>query len=626
MLRNRSTAGTTLIEVLVVIVIFLIGILAIVQVIPGGFRILRDTRDTSIGTALGRAEMERLKTNESQLPEMILPVTYTWLAGSVIIQADPNRRADDLGPVAATLDENGILYDGANNALGNWQYLSGPNVQRRVIGEGRRVPAPRVIGAEYGGLMVLQFSPVVFNPIYQSLFQVYGNDMVAREGAPDGAARVRDYLFYLEDADEANGQLWLPRGPTNRTYRLSFDGWVTDGVGYHRHSVVDATVPVPAGTGYAAFLLSNYAPMDPGETYLGAEYESIQVQRRFDLIANGTAFTQGEPYEYKLLDQSLGLLLFNPTGSNFFERRANGRRIPLMARVSYDVLDWRVIRDEFRLTDTIPSQQRLAIGNLKVLGNQDLDGKPYPGLGFAVPDGAGGTESRDMVLVDLDTGGVLTNDSYRVDRSLGLVTFLDSDANSGNGTQGRVTLPGAAAAVPITVGGRQFRALYHGVGEWSVQVLKAAAVYRPTDNLPAGVAQFHTVNPPTAVRENTRIYFPGMDADRKVTLGDVWYRDGGGALKHLEGVDAVIRASTNEPNGPYVDILDIDASAAALDHATYGYAVRGVRGSSVSVRVLRNPAFIKLGAVPADNMVSLEQWGRNWRRSETETFLQRGDK
>ena len=103
MLRNRSTAGTTLIEVLVVIVIFLIGILAIVQVIPGGFRILRDTRDTSIGTALGRAEMERLKTNESQLPEMILPVTYTWLAGSVIIQADPNRRADDLGPVAATL-------------------------------------------------------------------------------------------------------------------------------------------------------------------------------------------------------------------------------------------------------------------------------------------------------------------------------------------------------------------------------------------------------------------------------------------------------------------------------------------------------------------------------------------
>ncbi len=626
MLRNRSTAGTTLIEVLVVIVIFLVGILAIVQVMPGGFKILRDTRDASIGTALGRAEIERVKSNDAQLPEMILPVIYTWLTGSVIISADPNRRPDDLGPVAAGLDENGILYDSSNNPLGGWQYLSGANVMRRVIGEGRRVPAPRVIGAEYGGLMVLQFAPVVFNPIYQSLFQVYGNDMVAREGAPDPGARVLNYLYYLEDADEAAGQIWLPRGPSNRSYRLSFDAWVSDGTGYHRHSVVDATVPVRAGTGYVAFLLSNYAPLTAGESYLGAEYDSIQVQRRFELLANSTPFSPNSPYEYKLLDQNLGLLLFNPTGSDFFERRPNGRRIPLMARVSYDVLDWRVIRDEFRVTDTLPSQQRLVIGNLKILGNQGLDGRPYTGLGFQVPDGAGGTEARDMVIVDLGTGGVLTNASYRVDRSIGLVTFLDADGNSANGVQGWVTLPGAANATALTLGGRQMRALYHGVGEWSVQVLKAAAIYRPSDNLPLGVAQFYVANPPIDPRENTRVYFPGMDVDRKVTLGDVWYRDGGGALKHLEGVDAVIRTSSNEPNGPYVDILDIDPSAAILDHTTYGYAVRGVRGASVSVRVLRNPAYLSLGAVPADNMVALEQWGRNWRRSETETFLQRGDK
>lgn len=628
MLRTRSTAGTTLIEVLVVIVIFLIGILAIVQVMPGGFKILRDTRDASIGTALGRAEIERLKTNSAQLPEMILPVQYTWLSGSVIISADPNRRADDLGPVAAGLDENGVLYDGANNALGGWQYLSGANVQRRVIGEGRRVPAPRVIGGEYGGLMVLQFSPVVYNPVYQSLFQVYGNDMVSREGAPDGFARVRDYLFYLEDADEAGGQLWLPRGATNRSFRLSFNAWISDGGDTHRHSIVDATVPVRAGVGYAAFPLANYAPLSGGESYLGAEYDSVQVQRRFDPIPNAVSFTPNQPYEYKLLDPSLGLLLFNPTGSDYFERRPGGRRVPLMARVSYDVLDWRVIRDEFRLTDGVPSQQRLAIGNLKILGRPDLDGKTYGGLGFPVPDGAGGTEARDMVVIDLDSGGVLTSDSYHVNRSLGLVTFLDSDNNPANGIQGRVTLPGAAAAIPLTVGGRQFRALYHGVGEWSVQVLKAAAVYGPADNFPPGVAQFYIVSPPDvpALRERTRVYFPGMDADRKITLGDVWYRDGGGALKHLEGVDAVIRTSNNEPNGPYVDIKDIDPSADIFDYSTYGYAVRGVRGASVSVRVLRNPAFLTLGAVPADNMVALEQWGRNWRRSETETFLQRGDK
>lgn len=625
--RTRRTAGTSLIEVLVVIVIFLIGILAVVQVFPGGFKVLRSTRDFSIGTALARAEIERIKGYSAQLPEMILPVKYTFIAGQVFIEADTDRRPEDLGPVAAGLDANGVLYDAANNPLGGWQYLSGANVERRVIGEGRAVPAPRVIGTEYGGLLVLQFSPVVFSPVYQSLFQVYGNDMSRREGAPSGLGRTRDYLYYVEDDDQPSATVWLPRGATNRSYRLSFDAWVNDAGTFHRHSVVDATIAVPAGAGYLNFALSAYLPLGPGETFEGVEFDSVQVQRRFEVVPNAGVFTPGEPYEYKLLDPNLGLLLFNPAGYNFEERRPGGRRIPLKARVSYDVYDWRILREEFRIPDGLPSQQRLAVGNLKVLGNRDVDNRTYTGLGFQVANGAGGLENRDLILLDLDTGGVVTTDSYRVDRSLGLVSFLDSDGNAANGTQGRITLPGAPNAIVTTLSGRHVRALFHAVGEWSVQVLKAAAVYRPTESVPLGVAQFFVGQTPVnPVGQPTRVYFPPMDSGKKVALSEVWYRDGGGALRSLESVDFVIQSVPADPLGlPYVDIRDVDPGAVAFDHATYGYAVRGVRGASVMVRVLRNPATLALGPVPADNMQALERWGRNWARTESETFLQRGE-
>ena len=42
---GRRRAGTSLIEVLVVIVVFMVGILAIAQIFPGGFKILAKTRD-----------------------------------------------------------------------------------------------------------------------------------------------------------------------------------------------------------------------------------------------------------------------------------------------------------------------------------------------------------------------------------------------------------------------------------------------------------------------------------------------------------------------------------------------------------------------------------------------------
>ena len=54
--RTSGRRGTTLLEVLVVIVIFLLGILAIVQIFPYGFKILMSSRNSSV-SKIGRAHV-----------------------------------------------------------------------------------------------------------------------------------------------------------------------------------------------------------------------------------------------------------------------------------------------------------------------------------------------------------------------------------------------------------------------------------------------------------------------------------------------------------------------------------------------------------------------------------------
>jgi len=57
MRRNRHSFGTTLVEVLVVMVVFLVGILAVVQIFPKGYQLLLLTRGKSVGQALARNTM-----------------------------------------------------------------------------------------------------------------------------------------------------------------------------------------------------------------------------------------------------------------------------------------------------------------------------------------------------------------------------------------------------------------------------------------------------------------------------------------------------------------------------------------------------------------------------------------
>lgn len=654
--RSRRQRGTSLIELLVVMVILLIGILGVVQVFPGGFGILRDRARASEATQLARAQIDLLKSRSEQLPEMIIPVTYLWNGTNVTIVADPNRNNNDFSVPGVGVRQNGQVIDGANNDLGEWGYLSGANVMRRIIGEGGRVPAPRQVGpATFGGLMVLQFAPIVFNAQYSNLFIVYGNNMVRGYGDPTGRP-ARSWQYFLEDADTPAGRMYLPRPAQNNVngrwvYRVQMSCWINDGSNTFRRDVVGQTANVPyvVGGGWEPFDLMNLAGLGPGETFVGADYDTIRVQHVFDQVGG---FTGGsEVYEYQLLDQNLGVLLFPPGAYNYQERRPGNRRIPLIARVDYDVYDWRIIRDEFRIPDDDPYQSKLILRNLKVINSFEADNRKYAGMPIPIPDGVGGTRLSDVILLDVETGGVVLHDplnppdpsppvgttsdflavdparsSFAVDKSLGMVRFVDADRTTA-GLQIRLIYPGDTTPTVVNASGRLMRALYRGNTEWSVQVLKAPAVFSRAFGNPS-IAQYYIGQSPlpgggVGPGATTRVYFPGMDVGKKVVIGDITYISGGNQ-QVMHDQEFTVRPAAGDPVGAFIDITEVDPSATGFDWSV-GTPVKRVKGASVSVRVLWNPGTFSLGANAAANIQAIEKWGRNWRRYNVETYLQRGE-
>lgn len=639
MISHKKTAGTSLIEILVVIVVFLIGILAVVNIFPRGFQVLRDTRNLAMATQLVRGESERLKARLGQLPEMILPVSYSFTGTSINITVDQGRTSNNLGPNADALaidpNTNTPHFYLAGADLGYWPYLTGANVMRRIVGEGGPVPAPRPVGNQLGGLMILQFAPIVYNATYPELFQVYGNDLIRRGGVPLDLNNVRRYFeYYVDESDQPSASIYLPRYSIDVQYRLAMSAWVTTGGTTRSEDLIDKIIPVAAGTGYLKVDLASL--FGGGSTFQGAEYDSIRVARTFRQIAT---FSSNDPYEYKLLDPNLGLILFNPAGYNYYEPRGRSR-VPLTARVSYDVYDWRILREEFRVPDIQLPQQRLPVAPLEVAGEIGDDG--YPAADFALNEPAPFNDVSNFLVLDMDTGGIVMERSdtlkdgpdplrlIHVNRLNGVIFFMDRDRDPSNGLQGEILMPGATAATPVDLSGRAVRVLYQAKYEWAVQVMKAPSQYYVTYGLP-GVAQYYVGGSnPNVGGGATRIYFPRIDLGKKVSIGEIWYLDSGGNQHLLPSIEFVIRDTPPDPLGPYIDITSIAPDAVQFDLRNpnlggRGYAVRRVKGASLVVRALNNRAAFKVGEDQAENLENFDKWMRSWKKASTETYLQRGE-
>jgi prepilin-type N-terminal cleavage/methylation domain-containing protein len=658
-MRQRKSSGFSLIEILVVLVVLVVGILTAMRLFPLGIIGLTNTRDYTIAQNMARTELDKLSANSADLPEQILPVRYNFVGNRLLLETDPTISPRELGAGGDILENGNVVVNGGGEVP--WRYANDANRVRRIIGEGGTIPAPRPVGAEFGGLRILNFAPIVDDP---TLLLVYGREMEGDRTFNSSSGQMRRNPDSWEfDHDDGMAQVWLP-GTEWRpvSYRLSFGYYRDNGGQLERVDVIDAIVtvstnPDPGNPAHALYDAVNdrVAPINlvnlignpPG--FIEIAFDSVSAARLFDQVPLANAFDPRYPYEYKVLGGNLGAILFNPRAYNFRERRGRNR-IPLVAQINYDVYDWHIISDEIRGDRTRSPIHKLRLQQLKATGDIQNDRRRYDGLNIPVPNGNGGiANDRDVVVLDLDTGGIVSPTvnpanansakSYKVDYLRGVIAF-GSPLLAGGGelsnTGITIILPDAAQT-PITdvdPAGRNFRVLYKAHDDWAVQVFKAPQRIYVSNIAAVGAAQAYVGGTPNGSGGlPTRIYFSPANLGAKVTIREIRYRDGANNLRVMQDQDFLIRASNapGDPLGflPSVNIQEADPNAASFDWS-YGYAVRGIGGSSVRARVIWNKA--EKEDVPGDspneiaNRMDLhEAWSRNWRKVEVESQLTRRD-
>jgi hypothetical protein len=663
--RSRRLAGTSLIEVLVVIVVFLVGILAVIQIYPGGFKILSNTRSLSIANSLAHDLGERMKGREDQLPDAILPVGIPLTATGGFGALDGTRTIDDLSlydETNATINGDGSLtYNG--NTFPSYTAYAGPNVFRRIIGEGIKIPAPTSVGTGFGGVALLQYGPVRqaatdFFPI-----KVYSADYQINTGAAPistlgpGQAYIDDpnspaanLTIFIEDASSAASS---PTGPAP-VFQVSFVAYVKVAGALQALDLTNVPIAVPAGNTPAQrwFSIPVASLVPATDTFLSCDPNNFHLQRIFNQVQPGQ-FSNVDPYQVVLLNAPTGVLMFNPLGYNYTVLTPGGSRAALRAKVDYEVLDWRVLHDDLRLGNG-ESTYRLSLAGLKVLGNVGADGLIYHGLGVRMPDYNQNLRTTDVLFQDVATGGIFlygpenprdpsaptlaTNDvwidpsksSFFVDKSAGTFKLVDGNRAtvSGPALQIQLMLPdptqasGYDAPIPVNAEGRTIRIYYMARNEWTAFPRLSTALYHDS-GFPDGPGSYNL--PPGQYKvpmTGTRIYFPASELGNKVSIDRLYYADAGNNVHLLENQSFIVTQSSGDNHGPFIDIREVATDAAQLDYS-HGYAAAGIHGVSVSTKVLFNPNSFHLGA-PAGNNSLFDQFNVGWRRTTVDTILQRG--
>jgi type II secretory pathway pseudopilin PulG len=665
-LRRRRFSGTTLVEILVVIVVFLVGILAIAQIFPGGLKILARTRNSSMALALARSQLEAHKARPDLLPEQILPISYVNNLGVYTPVDDSSRLPNEYAPPTVTIEADGIATDTGRA----WQLVSGANAVRRVVGETHTIPAPRllspdasVVTAPFGSLVALELGPMDHNagvPVNDvngnSRLQVYGRDMYRREirRATDYQG-IREYEFATNALETPGAEFVFP-AIRNGRYRLTATFYVNDGATTFRRQVVSYIIPIVQNpTGYSSVLLNTLPGiLNPGETLVGIEPASLRVSQLYTQIAITDAFDPNVPYTYKVLNARIGQLLFNRALFGRTEERAGAKRQPVVARIDYDVRDWRILHEDFRVTQSAPAGLskviKLSIPSLRTGSIAGADsrflpshadvlnaGQDRPNAGMEdvyvvsnnqVAD-SNTTDADHFLVIDQETGGQLierfnNRPTFNINKSSGNLTLFDVDSDDTTGLTQRIALhDGTTQAVNVT--GRALRVFYMGKDEWAVQTTRSAARFAVTNTVPL-TAQFYVGGTSALGGLSTRIYFPRMDANRKVSVGRIRYISGG-VERVLQGTEFQARFNAGDAIStplPSIDLRDVDPAASSILDGAFG--VDDVRGVSMITKVFFNNATFALKPDTALNLnTGFNFWAREWNVTSKETYLHRGE-
>ena len=378
--------GTTLVEILVVLVILVIGLFAIAQLFPGGFFSIGHTGNVTQAGALAQRNEDYLLNNREHIPDAIVAVNPdpTVATGLFLSEVTP----DDLHAERPYRDNAINGFTGPPPADPRF---SGPNQVRRVLGEHLKVPPPVTGFGPLGETVALY--RCLFSPIY-SAQPVIGTSLgVSASGAtplqrvicttPPSPENIEE-LFQLGQfgygVDYSTQNLYLISTDQDRLFR--FDGRFRQVGGGAGQAFVDNCLFASAGPptqrdsqGNVTTVFVATLPLMDGKTRSFSQYDAASRQvvgtssvnptpppdcvwiaptgnvdpgsdlspRRCRMMPLVQAFS-ADPFEFKVYDPVLGLIGFHPAAATVPLPRQEGRG--LTARLDYDVDDWFILHQD----------------------------------------------------------------------------------------------------------------------------------------------------------------------------------------------------------------------------------------------------------------------------------------
>ena len=333
---------------------------------------------------------------------------------------------------------------------------------------------------------------------------------------------------------------------------------------------------------------------------------------RIRWISTNPDGTPHNPYQYELLNPSLGQVLINPLAYGYVD---NGKPVWLVAAIA--ALPLENVRESW-LPDYSPYSYQLHVSNLKHVNGYEADLTYASGINTGL--GVGSPVS--VMVVDQNTAACLPNElAFSVDYHNGIITFKPNPSSWSEivntlSAQGAIT--GTTTIWP-NPGNLNLRVYYMANGEWACQVLKSSSSYIQAPTLAAALipGEFYVQQPATGTASGTTaIQFCRADIGQTVSFEELWYQWADGSVHCARGQSAVVKVIGGVP---LATATDIDPMATTLDFSN-GYAVKGVKGLSVSVRVLWNPNTVKFQG-SSNNLNTFSQYLAGWRNTTTDAVL-----
>ncbi|MCE5322473.1 hypothetical protein LLG46_04055 [bacterium] len=632
-LQNKR--GTSLVEVLVVMVVLLVGIMTVIQMFPTGFGIVKAAESRTIATRLAQQELERWKAMSANLPTGIIPIKEdgTFFADNTAYSAEIRNKCVLAGPPFGefmTVDD--VLERG--NVL---------NI-RQVIGETTSIPAPGYFqtgsGTEFGSKYTLAFSPIDVYTDDNGL-----NGLSIKSGPLQRAVGSVTYLpsikrgqysiVYTSGSSEFYVSFPRESSSIDRFYYISYSYWAvptgTTDSDPTLISVLDQRVP-DSGTISGDDVSFQTVTITPPSGYdvVGIQESSDTCARGFSLLGESDPWTS-DPYTYKLSDSILGIISFNPNAQDRYEYTAYGKR-PIEASIDYRIYDPRIIREDKVIPDVSDNAERIPIKlALRFILNagapsditdgdptdnpdeptfeglmRQYNGRPQLGRKITISDDL--TIKYSMLIVDLKTGlrvGVPESSGSGTGVPLYTSDFVDYKT-------GVVNLPGPAAASDdraclidysnniivknVDLRGRNLRFLYRADGDWSVQCNKAYANYS-------------RVYEPSSVEydkyclvDSNRLLFAPCDAGKTVSVDYTYVTTSDNVEHRVVGRACQISdtaSDVSDQNGCYYVDIKVPATNYTITRVS-------VIGTSFIARVIWRD-------------------GKHWRHVDLDTNLVRGE-